>query len=164
MMYRKQKNEKDVKYILEHLRECDRKEVQSIHGEEWENKVLEDIMKSDFDVLMGINVDGDVPVCMGGVWHLETDEPGVGVVWMLCTDDVSNHPITLLRELKKEFKKYDEEYWLLYNFMLSEDTQAKGWLKWVGFDFSMPHPIELKNVIPKGFEFFYRIRKPKGLE
>lgn len=80
-------------------------------------------MKSDFDVLMGINVDGDVPVCMGGVWHLETDEPGVGVVWMLCTDDVSNHPITLLRELKKEFKKYDEEYWLLYNFMLSEDTQ-----------------------------------------
>ena len=85
MMYRKQKNEKDVKYILEHLRECDRKEVQSIHGDEWENKVFEDIMKSDFDVLMGINVDGDVPVCMGGVLHLETDEPGVGVVWMFFT-------------------------------------------------------------------------------
>ena len=121
-------------------------------------------MQTDFDVLMGINSEGDVPVCMGGACHLEKDEPGVGVVWLLCTDDISNHPIVLLRELKKEFKKYDEQFWFLYNFMLAEDKQAKGWLKWMGFDFSMPRPKNLEPVMPKGFEFFYRIRKPKGLE
>lgn len=164
MMYRKQKNEKDVLYILDHLREFDKREVQTIHGENWREKVFEQIMQTDFDVLMGINSDGDIPVCMGGVAHLEKDEAGVGVVWLLCTDEISNHPIVLLRELKKEFKKYDGQYWFLYNFMLSDDEQAKGWLKWMGFDFSMPHPIKLAPYIPKGFEFFYRIRKPKGLE
>lgn len=164
MMYRKRKTEKDVLYILDHLREFDKKEVQAVHGDEWREKVFEQVMQTDFDVLMGINSEGDVPVCMGGACHLEKDEPGVGVVWLLCTDDISNHPIVLLRELKKEFKKYDEQYWFLYNFMLSEDEQAKGWLKWMGFDFSMPHPANLKSVMPKGFEFFYRIRKPKGLE
>jgi len=164
MMYRKQKNEKDVLYILDHLREFDKKEVQAVHGDEWREKVFEQIMQTDFDVLMGINSEGDVPVCMGGACHLEKDEPGVGVVWLLCTDDISNHPIVLLRELKKEFKKYDEQFWFLYNFMLAEDKQAKGWLKWMGFDFSMPRPKNLEPVMPKGFEFFYRIRKPKGLE
>lgn len=162
MMYRKKKNEKDVRYILDHLREYDLKEVMTVHGENWKEIVFEDVMKSDFDVLMGINPDGDVPVCMGGAWHLEKDDEGVGVVWLLCTEDISNHPITLLRELKKEFKKYDEKFWFLYNFMLSEDEQAKGWLKWLGFDFSVPRPKGLN--IPKGLEFFYRIRKPKGLE
>lgn len=163
MMYRKNKNPQDVLYILEHLRPYDLEEVQTVHGENWKLKVFNQIMQTDFDVLMGINSDGDVPVCMGGVAHLEKDESGVGVVWMLCTDDIINHPTVLLRELKKEFKKYDEKYWMLYNFMLSKDEQAKNWLKWMGFDFTFPHPPNLKHLIPKGFEFFYRIKKPRGL-
>ena len=162
MMYRKSKNRKDVLCILNHLRSEDLEEVKAIHGEKWKSKVYKDIMKTKFDVLMGINETGDIPVCMGGVWHLEKDEHGVGVVWMLCTDDIVNHKICLLRELKKEFKKYDEKFWFLYNFIYIKNNFAKNWLKWMGFKFDKPHPEQLK--INKNFEFFYRIRQRKGLE
>ena len=106
MMYRKPKNEKDVLYILNHLRKDDLEEVKAIHGDKWRENVFDSIMKTDFDVLMGINTDGDVPVCMGGAWHLDKDPNGVGCVWLLCTEDIVNHKICLLRELKKEFLKY----------------------------------------------------------
>ncbi len=160
-MYRKQKNEKDVLYILDHLRKDDLEEVKAIHGEHWREKVYEDIMKTDFDVLIGVSKDGDIPVCMGGAWHLDKDEDGVGVVWMLCTDEIVKHKICLLRELKKEFKKYDKQFWFLYNFIYYKNDFAKNWLKWLGFKFDKPRPPQLK--IPEGFELFYRLRKKKGL-
>lgn len=161
MLYRKEKNEADVKYILDHLRQEDLEEVIATHGEDYKEKVFDQIMKTDFDILMGINVEGDIPVCMGGAWHLESDEDGVGVVWMLCTEDIVNHKICLLRELKKEFKKYDEKFWFLYNFIYKKNEFAKNWLKWIGFRFDMTRPIGLN--IPEDFELFYRIREKKGL-
>lgn len=173
-MYRKQKNEKDVLYILEHLRADDLEEVKAVHGDKWKENVLSDIMKTDFDVLMGVTKDGDIPVCMGGAWAVNKvrrfndknapitpEDNGVGYVWMLCTDEIVNHKICLLRELKKEFRKYDNEFWLLCNFIYYKNEFAKKWLKWMGFDFSNPHPNGLN--VPQGFEFFYRIRKRKGL-
>lgn len=162
MMYRKEKNEKDVLYILEHLRAEDLEEVKAVHGELWKEKVFNDIMKTDFDVLMGINKDGDIPVCMGGAWHIERDPKGIGVVWMLCTDDIVNHKICLLRELKKEFQKYDKNFWYLYNFIYSKNEFSKQWLKWIGFKFDNPRPTGMN--IPEGFEFFYRVKNIKGLE
>lgn len=160
-MYRKQKNDADVLYILEHLRNEDREEVQAIHGENWKEIVFNDIMKTDFDVLMGVTKNGDVPVCMGGAWHIEGNPDNVGVVWMLCTDEIINHKLCLLRELKKEFKKYDKKFWYLYNFIYTKNEFAKKWLKWIGFKFDTPKPLGLK--IPNGFEFFYRVNTRKGL-
>ncbi|MCD7740185.1 MAG: hypothetical protein LUH11_02430 [Candidatus Gastranaerophilales bacterium] len=154
-MYRKQKNEKDVLYILDHLRADDLEEVKAVHGDKWKQQVYDDIMKTDFDVLMGVTKKGDIPVCMGGAWHLEKDEPGVGVVWMLCTDEISKHKICLLRELKKEFQKYDKTFWFLYNFIYYKNEFSKNWLQWMGFNFT-------KSTNEK-FEFFYRIREKRGL-
>lgn len=161
-MYRKAKNEKDVLYILEHLRVDDLEEVKAVHGDKWKENVFNDIMKTDFDVLMGVTRDGDIPVCMGGAWHLDKDAPGVGVVWMLCTAEIVNHKICLLKELKKEFKKYDKDFWFLYNFIYFKNDFAKNWLSWIGFKFDNPKPHGMK--IPKEFDFFYRIRKRRGLE
>ena len=160
-MYRKAKNEKDVLYILEHLRSDDLEEVKSIHGDKWKENVFNDIMKTDFDVLMGITKKGDIPVCMGGAWHLEKDAPGVGVVWMLCTDEIVNHKICLLKELKKEFIEYDKKFWFLYNFIFYKNIFAKNWLSWLGFRFNNPRP-QIMNL-PNEFEFFYRIREVRGL-
>jgi len=161
-MYRKAKNEKDVLYILDHLSENDLEEVKAFHGENWREEVFNDIMKTEFDILLGATKEGDIPVCMGGAWQLEKDEDGVGVAWMLCTDEVKNHKICLLRELKKEFKEYDKKFWLLYNFIYHKNNFARSWLKWIGFEFDKPRPPQLN--IPEGFEFFYRIRKKRGLD
>ena len=160
-MYRKAKNEKDVLYILEHLRADDLEEVKAVHGDKWKENVFNDIMKTDFDVLMGITKDGDIPVCMGGAWHLDKDAPGIGVVWLLCTDEIVKHKICLLKELKKEFREYDKKFWFLYNFIYFKNDFAKNWLSWIGFKFDKPKPYGMN--IPKEFEFFYRIRKRRGL-
>lgn len=161
-MYRKEKNEKDVLYILEHLRADDLAETKAAYGENYIEENLKVIMETEFDVLMGVTKYGDIPVAIGGAWHLEKDEEGVGVVWLLCTDEIVNHKISLLREVKKEFKKYDKQFWFLYNFIHKNNSFAKNWLKWLGFDFSRPKPYGLN--VPKDFEFFYRIRPKKGLE
>ena len=124
--------------------------------------ILNDIMTSDREILLGIKKDGDIPICMSGAWQLDKDEKGVGVAWMLCTDEIVNHKICLLREAKAEMKKYDKEFWLLYNFIYSKNEFAKNWLKWLGFKFDKLRPSILN--VPKDFEFFYRIRKKQGLE
>jgi hypothetical protein len=161
-MYRKAKNEKDVRYILEHLRADDLAETKSVYGENYIEENLKEIMETNFDVLMGVTENGERPVAMGGAWHFEKDEEGVGVVWALCTDEIVNHKISFLREIKKEFKKYDQQYWFLYNFIHKNNSFAKNWLKWLGFNFNRPKPLGLN--VPEDFEFFFRIRPKKGLE
>lgn len=156
-MLRRRKNEKDVLYILNHLRDEDLEEVKAVHGPFWKEKVFDSIMKTDFDVLLGVSRDKRIPVCMGGVWHLDKDPQGVGVVWLLSTPEVKNHKICLLRELKKEFKRYDKEFKILYNFIYFKNELAKNWLSWVGFCFDKPRPKGMD--LPEGFEFFYRKRQ-----
>ena len=162
MMYRKEKNEKDVLYILEHLRADDLEEVKASNGENWKEIVFKNIMDPTTDVLLGVSKENDIPVCMGGAWQLDRDPKGIGLVWMLCTDDIVNHKVCLLKELKKEFRKYDQNFWFMYNSIHSKNIYAKKWLMWLGFKFDNPHPFGMN--LPKEFEFFYKVKKIRGLE
>ena len=158
MLRRKEKNEKDVQYILDNLREFDKLECETLHGENWKETEYNEIMNSSSHILLGVDKN-DVPVCIGGV--CDTSEQGVGVVWLLSTNDVTKHKFSFLKEMKKEFEKYDEKYWFLYNFIYCKNHIAKNWLKWIGFKFDIPKPVGYK--IPEGFEFFYRMREHRGL-
>ncbi|MBQ8476101.1 DUF2833 domain-containing protein [bacterium] len=158
-MQRKQKNARDVKYILKHLRAIDIEEIKAIHGENWFNIVYKSIMETDFEVLIGKK--GNKPVCMGGAWAIDKNTKDVGVVWFLTTPEIQKHKVQILREFKKEIKKYDKKYWLLYNFIHEKNYSAKSWLKWLGFKFENPKPFGIK--MPEGFEFFYRVKIIEGL-
>ena len=160
-MYRANKNIKDVEYILDHLRKEDLTELKAIWSEDWKAKTLENIMGTEFYVMLGKAKNKDIPVVMGGFWKVEADAEGVGCAWLLTTDEVKNHKMCLLRELRKEVAKADEKYWLTYNFIYKENFMAKNWLKWLGYKFDNPNPEGLG--VPEGFEFFYRIRPIKGL-
>ena len=114
------------------------------------------------DVTQGTSLDIiEDTAAMGGAWQIENNPKGVGVCWMLSTDEIFNHKICLLRELKKEFVKYDEKFWFLYNIIYAKNSFAKGWLKRFGFKFDNPKPEGVH--VPYGFEFFYRIRETRGL-
>lgn len=157
-MYRKEKNEKDILYILEHLRDEDKHEALIQKGENYIEECLKDIMNNDY-VLLGCKKSDDTPVCMGGC--AKTTEEGIGVVWFLSTPEIVNYQTCLLRNIKKEISFFDEKYWMLFNMLYSENNLAKRWLKKFGFNFNNPHPVGLN--IPKDFEFFYRLRKTRGL-
>lgn len=161
-MYRTDKNIDDVNYIINNLRLEDKEEISCLLGENWKQKAFDSIYNTDFHILIGKTKRGDVPVLMGGAW--ETDPikaSGVACVWLLSTDEIKNYQICFLREMMKEFKKYDEKYWLTYNIIHKNNHMAKKWLKRFGFKF------DIKTLdgaeLPKDFEFFYRIRPVKGL-
>lgn len=160
MLNRKAKNEKDVLFILDNLRSEDIEESKFVYGEDWKNKSLTNIMKSDCHAVVGVDSITGTPVCIGGVTAIDNNS-GVGVVWLLATNDVKNHKYSLLKELKKEFDNYDEKYWFLYNFIFYKNNLAKSWLKWLGFKFDLKN--KYNSVTTSKFEFFYRIRKRKGL-
>lgn len=159
-MYRKEKNIEDIRYILEHLREEDKHEALIQKGENYVEECINDIMNSDSYFVLGCKKSDDTPVCMGGCAN--TSEQGVGIVWLLCTPEIVNHQMCLLKNLKKDILLLSEDYWFMFNMLYSENELAKKWLKKFGFNFDTPHPEGLN--VPKDFEFFYRIRKARGLK
>lgn len=158
-MYRKEKNEKDVRYILEHLRDEDRHEAIFQKGENYIEECLKDIMKNDDYFVLGCKKSDDTPVCMGGC--ARTTEEGVGAVWLLSTPEIVDYQMCLLRNIKVELEKIDEDFWMTFNILFKENQLAKKWLTKFGFNFNNPHPVGLN--IPNDFEFFYRTRKVRGL-
>jgi hypothetical protein len=157
-MYRANKTEEDIKYILDNLRHEDEIECKTLFGENWKEDALKNIINTE--VTIGKTKDGDIPVVMGGVHQQETDIEGVGTIWLLCTEDIKKHIVCLLKELSYDLGKIDEKYWLTYNFIYGSSSSKK-WLKKLGFKFDNPRPQGLN--IPEGFEFFYRVRPVKGL-
>lgn len=156
-MYRKEKNEKDIRYILEHLRDEDKTEALTVKGENFIEECLNEIMQCD-DVILGCRKSDDVPVCVGGCVPQKNN---IAVIWLLSTPDVVNHQICLLRNIKFEMQKYDKKFWITYNFLFNKNFLAKKWLKKFGYKFDIQ---KLEGVnIPEGFEFFYRKREIKGL-
>lgn len=158
-MYEKAKNEKDILYILEHLRPEDEHEAKVQKGDNFKEIILKEIMDNKTRTYLGCRKKDNVPVCIGG--YTDTNENGIGVVWLLSTPEIENNTICLLRNIIDAFNEIDEKYWLTCNMLFSENKFAKKWLKKLGFKFDNTHPEALN--IPEKFEFFYRIRKTRGL-
>ena len=151
------KNEADIRYILEHLREEDKHEAIVQCGENYIENVMQDIKKSKDFFMLGCKKSDDTPVCMGGCES--TEEDGIGIVWLLSTPEIVNHQICLLKHIKKFLREFDEDYWMLFNTLFKENQLAKRWLTKFGFRFNNPCGLKL----PKDFEFFYRVRKVRRL-
>ena len=158
-MYEKEKNEKDVLYILEHLRPEDEHEARTQKGDNFKEIILEEIMSDKTRTYLGCKKSDDTPVVIGG--YSDTNEEGIGVVWLLSTPEIEKNKTCLLRNIINALDEIDRKYWFTYNILFSENKFAKKWLKKIGFKFNNPHPVGLN--VPEGFEFFYRVRKTRGL-
>ncbi len=159
-MYRANKNAEDINYVLDNLRPEDLYEVIVAYGEEnWKEKALKNIIEND--TILGKSKKDNTPVLVGGICHCKGDEDGVGVVWLLSTNEIKKHIHCFFKEFEVELKKADEKYWVTYNFIHEKNRLAKRWLKKFNYKFDNPKPEGI--VIPEGFEFFYRLREVKGL-
>ncbi len=159
-MYEKEKNEKDILYILEHLKPEDEHEARTQKGENFKEIILKEVMNDNTRTFLGCRKTDDLPVCVGG--YTNTNEKGVGIVWLLSTPEIENNRTCLIRNIIKAFKEIDNKYWLTCNMLFSENKFAKNWLQKIGYKFDNPHPEGIE--IPEGFEFFYRIRETRGLK
>lgn len=157
MLLRCSKNMKDVRFIIEHLRNEDKAELKALFKRNWKKKVLKIIKKTNTYTVIGKDKN-NIPIVMGGYSALSQNKNVAGV-WFLVTDEVKNHKLAMLYELKKEFEYYDTKFGLTYNILYKSNKASKKWLKWLGFRFKSI----LKIKIPKDFELFYRLKNTKGL-
>lgn len=169
-MYRAEVNIEDCRYVLDNLREEDKAEVLATRGENWKEDILNDLQNSNYPFLLAKTKQNDIPVLICGAWAADMNNPSVGIVWLLATPEIKKHQISFLKEMKKEIKKYDEQFGILYNQIYKTNFLAKQWLKWAGFRF----PLTKKKLTPldrifskikveENFEIFYREREVKGL-
>ena len=159
-LYRKRKNEADIRYILENLRKEDAHEAYVVYGEDYIEKCLSDIMNSRDYFVLGCKADDGTPVVMGGI--SQTDEDGIGVVWLLSTPEIVSFKTSLFRNLIVEMREIDRHYYITYNCLFKENDFAKNYLQKLGYSFDIPKPIGLS--IPDDFVFFYRKRQMRGLQ
>jgi hypothetical protein len=87
-------------------------------------------------------------------------EPGMGVVWLLATQEIERHPIRFYRESKRMFRNVAEKYETLINWVDQRNTLSLRWLKWLGFEIEEPEPWGVLGLP------FYRVcyRNDEGVD
>ena len=144
------KNTKDIKFILDNLRNQDRNELFSIYGDSWKNTVFRNVLNINEDYCWIEYSNDNQPILMYGI---VPNENNVGVIWMLSTQDITKEQVSFLRRAKEFIAEGSEKFSLLCNFVHSDNILAIKWLKWLGFVVESPKVIGLGK---KQFLFFHK--------
>lgn len=126
-MYHKRKNNKDLIYVLSNLREPDKKELQILFGDGWDERILKNWLSMN-----GVRIaymDNGEPVAVFGVMQVGN----IGSIGMLATNNIEKEIKSFLIQGKIWVDKQLKKYKTLVNFVYSENIKAIKWLKWLGF-------------------------------
>ena len=63
-----------------------------------------------------------------------------GIIWLVGTDEISNHPITFFRMSKNIFSEISKGYSYLHNWVDARNSLSLRWLSWLGYSLT-PHFI-----------------------
>ena len=152
------KNKDYFCFILENLRDEDLEELRALWGEQWKEKTLESLEKTEVLVIFGN--DGEkrkIPIAMGGFYDMSNTDVKIACVWLLTTKFIKYNRRYFISSLVSQIEKASLKYDILFNFIYKSNFQAKQWLKKLGFCFDKKNPTSL--VVEEGFEFFYKKRK-----
>jgi hypothetical protein len=83
--------------------------------------------------------DGE-PVAMWGVEPLNAGA-GVGIAWLLGTDDLTAHPLTFWRVCKHELAQLRVEWPVLVNWIDARYEASLRWARRLGFAVDQPKPF-----------------------
>lgn len=61
-----------------------------------------------------------------------------GLIWLVGTDEISEHPITFFKLSKKIFPELTTGYKRLENYVDERNKLSLRWLKWLGFNIEPP--------------------------
>lgn len=81
--------------------------------------------------------------------------PGVGLIWMVATNQFHRLHRQFLRECREGILEYGRGYKVLYNFTDARNEVHHRWIKWAGFTFLQRH--EHMGVEKRPFYEFARI-------
>lgn len=129
-------NHADVPIIANDMREADVAEVRAYSGSNPE-EALRNGLQYTGGVTKTICLPNGVPVGMYGV--VPTDQPRVGVVWMLASNGIAGMQRRFLRESRARIAEITTGYDLVFNFTDARNSVHHRWIKWAGFSIIKKH-------------------------
>lgn len=119
----------DVLHVAQNLRLSDHVELSASSPEALpKHTVMESVFLSRW--CMAVRVDG-LPVILFGV--CDTDQPGCGVPWMVCTDGAAAISRQFVRGCGYWVSRMQTDFPFLFNQVHRGNTLSINWLRWLGF-------------------------------
>lgn len=119
-----------VKYIEEHLRPIDKKELQGAY-----TSVTKCAMYEFCDNFLAFGENGE-PIAIYGITKRPID--GYHIVWMVRTTKLKNYKKELITTGFKEIRKFIKAYGPVTNYISMDNNKSRRWLKRAGAVFGTP--------------------------
>lgn len=94
----------------------------------------------------------DKPICIWGI--RPTPNPSVGAIWLLCAEGLHENRAGFLRESRRQFAKFSQQYPVLWNVVDERNKAHIRFLQWHGCVFINRHP----NIGPERRPFLEFVR------
>ena len=119
-----------AKYIEEHLRPIDKKELQGAY-----TSVTIGAMHEFCDNFLVFGENGE-PIAIYGIVKYPID--GLHAVWMVATTKIKNYKKELITIGFKEIHRFTKEYGPITNYISIDNNESRRWLKKAGAVFGTP--------------------------
>ena len=119
-----------AKYIEEHLRPIDKKELQSAY-----TSVTKCAMHEFCDNFLAFG-EKDEPIAIYGIVKYPID--GCHAVWMAATTEIKNYKKELITMGLDEISRFIKEYGPVTNYISIDNSESRRWLKRAGAVFGTP--------------------------
>ena len=121
----------DVRSVAARLREADRQEVLAAGGVD-PRLVFSAQLAEGREILAAGLQDNDRAEILFGCDPM-TGDPSVGIVWLVSTDTIYDHPVEFVTASRRLLQDYQERHRVLTNFIDARNERHIKWLKWMGF-------------------------------
>lgn len=139
----------DCEELAPRMREADAREVMASGGYTPLDALLVSLVNADETNTI---IHEDKVIGMFGVGTC--DESGMGIPWMLASEEINDISFQFLRESRYWIRRVQDKYPLLYNYVAAENTVAVQWLRFLGFKFIR----EIENFQDGGLTFYEFVR------
>jgi len=143
---------KHAHFLAPFLRQQDKNEVLASGGRDPLEALLRSVELSDPDMCWTALIDG-YPEVMWGVAG-NPDNPSVGCVWLLSSEEMYKHKRRFLLESASYVSKMQSRYDTLFNYVHAVNTTSQKWLLSLGF--TAHERVEEYGVAKEPFILFAR--------
>jgi hypothetical protein len=132
----------DAVKFASRLRPEDARELQAAHPGRALWDILSNSVEQSESYLLAFDPEWDEPCVLFGVAPIEY---GIGALWMVCTDGIAGHAISILREAGHWITYWQAKYSLLVNQVELRNTLHIRWLELLGA--RIGHHVLLRNGV-----------------
>jgi hypothetical protein len=119
----------DARDVAARLREEDRQEVLAAGG--LEPRIALPALILDGRAVFAAGIEGGSPEVLFGCDPVE-GTPILGIIWMVSTPAIYEHPVEFIRTSKDIFRSFHERFLVLGNHVDARNVRHLRWLEWMG--------------------------------